>query len=299
MFALALSAALILAAACGSGDSGDEATPSPERTPIPFTSTPTPQIKAFQYEIQEGDSLYGLALRFNTTLEEIVSLNGINDVEAIGIGEVILIPGDPPPDLPSPAVTVIPRNPIGSGFLFPIGGACLPNTDNLMPNAPRVYRAGIHEGVDFYTGYNCAPVQEGTPVLAVKFGTIIRADHDFVEMTPEELDEALSRSKAQGYTDEEALDRFRGRQVWLDHGDGIITRYSHLSDIPPEIQVRNQVEAGVVIGYAGESGTPEANTKPGTEMHLHFEIRVGGSFLGAGLPADQVRTVYDDVFSAP
>jgi len=296
---MALTAGFILAAACGSGDSADQATASPEPTPTPLASTPTPRIKAFQYEIQPGDSLYGIALRFNTTLEEIVSLNGINDVETIGVGEVILIPGDPPPDLPSPVVTAVPRNPIGSGFLFPIGGSCLPNSDNLMPNAPRVYRAGIHEGVDFYTGYNCAPVQLGTPVLAVKFGTIIRADHDFVDMTPEKLDQILARSKAQGYTDSEALDLFRGRQVWLDHGDGIITRYCHLSDIPPEIKVNNQVEASVVIGYAGESGTPESITNPGTEIHLHFEIRVGSSFLGAGLPADQVREIYDDVFSLP
>jgi LysM repeat protein len=297
---VALTAGLILAAACGgSGNSSENPSPSPESSPLPLTQTPIPLIKAFQYEIQDGDSVYGLALRFNTTVEEIVALNGLNDIENIGVGEILLIPGDPPSDLPSPRVTAVPQNPIGSGYLFPIGGSCLPNADNLMPNAPREYRAGIHEGVDFYTGYNCAPVQDGTPVLAVKFGTIIRADHDFVEMTPEKLDEILNRSKAQGYTDTEALDLFRGRQVWLDHGNGITTRYCHLSDIPPEIQVRSQVEGGVVIGYAGESGTPEAITNPGSEIHLHFEIRVGDSFLGAGLDPDQVRTVYDDVFSLP
>jgi len=282
--------------ACGGSGASDD-TPTPQPSPTPDASTPTPLIKEFQYEVEPGDSLYGIALRFNTTVEEIVDLNRITDVENIGVGEVLLIPGDPPPDLPSPKTTAIPRNPIGSGFLFPIGGSCLPNSDNLMPNAPREYRAGIHEGVDFYTGYNCATVFEGTPVLAAKFGTVIRADHEFTEMTKQQLDDILSRSKAQGYTDAEALDRFRGRQVWLDHGDGVVTRYCHLSDIPPEIKVNNMVEAGVVVGYAGETGTPEAVTNPGTEIHLHFEVRVGNSFLGAGLPPDQVRTLYDEIFS--
>ena len=32
--------------------------------------------------------------------------------------------------------------------------------------------------------------------------------------------------------DPDVLDSFRGRQVWVDHGHGIVTRYAHLSAIP-------------------------------------------------------------------
>ncbi len=291
-------AALLLLGACG-GSGGDAETSSPTPTQTPFTSSPTPQIKAFQYEVQPGDSVSYLAERFGTTADEIIALNHLQQEGAIYIGQVLLIPGDPPPDLPSPAVTTVPLNPVGAGLLFPIEGACLPNNDRLMPNAPREYRAGIHEGVDFYAGYNCATVVEGTPVMAVKDGKIIRADHNFVEMTEEQLNELLARSKAQGYTDADALDRFRGRQVWIDHGNGLVTRYCHLSGIPPEIQTGVELEAGVVVGFVGDSGTPEAVTAPGTEIHLHFEIRVGDSFLGEGLPPDQVRMLYDEVFSQP
>ena len=90
---------------------------------------------------------------------------------------------------------MIPQQPTGGGFLFPIGGACLPNTENLMPNAPREYRAGIHEGVDFFAGFNCATVLDGTPVMAAKAGTVIRADQAFTEMTKEELDDYCSRGR--------------------------------------------------------------------------------------------------------
>jgi murein DD-endopeptidase MepM/ murein hydrolase activator NlpD len=284
-----------LLVSCGGSGESEEPSPTPRQTPI--VSTPSPDIAAFQYEVQEGDSLYGLSVRFDTTVDDILALNDLESADELSIGEVILIPGEPPPDLPSPSV--IPRNPAGDGFVYPIQGACLPNDDKLMPNAPREYRAGIHEGVDFYAGYNCATVLEGTPVMAAKAGTVVRADHGFVEMTEAELNEFLSRSKAQGFTDEEALDRFRGRQVWVDHGNGIVTRYCHLSAIPTVMQPGKTVQAGDLVGYVGDSGTPEAVTSPGIEIHLHFEIRVGDSFLGAGLPNDQTRQLWQQAFSPP
>jgi LysM repeat protein len=290
--ALAL-AGFLLISACGGSGEGEES--SPTQTATPFISTPTPAPLAFQYEVQEGDSVYGLAVRFNTTSEEIVALNKLSSPDELSIGDVILIPGEPPPDLPSPRV--IPQPPAGVGFVMPIVGACLPNADELMPNAPREYRAGIHEGVDFFAGYNCATVLEGTPVMAAKAGTVIRADHRYTEMTQEELDAVLARSVAQGFTDAEGLDRFRGRQVWVDHGNGIASRYCHLSAIPTAIRPGVEVNAGDLVGYVGDSGTPEAVTDPGTEIHLHFEIRVGDSFLGAGLDKDLVRQLYQQAFS--
>jgi murein DD-endopeptidase MepM/ murein hydrolase activator NlpD len=283
----------LLTARCGSGES-EESSPTPAPA-TPFVSTPSPAPLAFQYEVQEGDSIYGLADRFGTSPDEIIAINKMSSPDELTIGDIILIPGEPPPDLPSPSV--IPQPPAGVGFTFPIVGACLPNTEELMPNAPREYRAGIHEGVDFFAGFSCATVLEGTPVMAAKAGTVIRADHRFTEMTKEELDALLARSVAQGFTDAEGLDRFRGRQVWVDHGNGVVTRYCHLSAIPTAMQPGKEVEIGDLVGYVGDSGTPEAVTDPGTEIHLHFEIRVADSFLGAGLEPDVVRQLWQQAFS--
>lgn len=272
------------------------ATPSPT-TPA---ATPTPAGPvSFEYEVQDGDTLFDIAQRYGTTVEAIVAANGLTNPEDIAIGQILIIPDASTTPVPTPSPTPAPANPAGTGFQFPIEGACLATNENLWPNASRAYRFGTHEGMDFYQYDNCTTIVEGTEVVSIKAGTVIRADHDYVGLTAQELNELLTRSEQQGYTDEEALDRFRGRQVWIDHGGGIVTRYAHLSGIPESITAGTTVSAGEVVGYVGDSGTPESVTDPGLEIHLHFEIRVGESYLGAGLPFDQVQYLYTQVFSNP
>ena len=166
-----------------------------------------------------------------------------------------------------------------------------------MPNAPRVYRRGIHEGVDFYDVDNCSRITRGTEVLAAKSGRVSRADLSYSELTLGELEKYSANPNT-----EEALDKYRGRQVWLEHGSDIngnriVSRYAHLSGIAPGISIGTLVTKGQVLGYVGESGTPESLTNPGTEYHLHFELRFGDSYLGKGLPVDQVRSLYQTLFS--
>jgi murein DD-endopeptidase MepM/ murein hydrolase activator NlpD len=165
-----------------------------------------------------------------------------------------------------------------------------------MPGAPREYRNGIHEGVDFYDIDNCAFITLDTEVLAAKAGTVVRADWDFVDITPEEVAE-LEAAALENGNDPDIEDRFRGRQVWVDHGGGIITRYAHLNGIAQGVDVGTRVSQGEVIGFVGDSGTPESVTQPGSELHLHFELRVGNSYLGAGLDALEVRDLYIQAFS--
>jgi murein DD-endopeptidase MepM/ murein hydrolase activator NlpD len=302
-------AALLALAACGgsSADEGATQTPiaraGPVVTPLKEVATPTPTATpfrgTFEYVVAEGDTLSQISERFNVPLSEVVAANGLTDASGIVVGQVLVIPNGEYGPTPTALPTARPENPVGPGFIIPIAGACLPDLPNLMPNAPREYRAGVHEGVDFFHGFSCVDIDVGTPVLAVAAGRVIRADHQFTEMTQEELNEILNRSLRQGYTDAAALDRFRGRQVWLEHGEGIVTRYAHLSAIPEEITPGMWVEQGTVIGFVGDSGTPEAVENPGVENHLHFEIRVGDTYLGAGLPYDQMRALYEEVFSQP
>ena len=179
-----------------------------------------------------------------------------------------------------------------SGFAFPIVGGCLPTGDQLMPNAPREYRNGTHEGVDFYNVDNCTAIGIGTPIGAAKRGVVIRADHDYLELTAERYAEL-----AADLTSAESLDAFRGRQVWVDHGNGVITRYCHLNAIADGLVPGSSVAAGDLVGFVGESGTPESINNPGSQYHLHFEVRIGESYPGAGMPADEVRTLYSELFS--
>ncbi len=206
------------------------------------------------------------------------------------------------PTSPTPTPTAEPTAPpileaVIHGFQYPIAGACLPSREDLMPNAPREYRWGVHEGIDFYDGSCCVPISRGMPVLAAKTGVVIRADHDYQDITAEEMDALLTRAQQQGYTDAAALDRLRGQQVWLDHGNGIVTRYAHLLGVEAGIAEGMVVEAGRVLGYVGNSGTPEGISDSTLENHLHFEIRVGPGYLGEGLSPAQTRRLCGKAFA--
>lgn len=201
------------------------------------------------------------------------------------------------PEAPSPTPTfAAPDLTVFRNFIYPIRGACLPSSDRLMPNAPREYRSGVHEGVDFYESDNCTKIGNGTPVMAAKDGVVIRADYGYHDLTQAELDAADQRIADGHANDFDVIDLFRGRQVWVDHGHGIVTRYAHLSGIADNIQVGAKVAQGETIAIVGDSGTPESLSSPGTELHLHFELRTGDRFLGEGLPPEEVRAIYTNLF---
>nr|WP_223217224.1 M23 family metallopeptidase [Rhizobium cauense] len=71
-----------------------------------------------------------------------------------------------------------------------------------------------------------------------------------------------------------------GNMVEVDHGNGISTRYGHMSEIL--VRVGDKVDRGEVIGLAGSTGRS-------TGTHLHYEVRQDGRavdpiyFMNAGL----------------
>jgi len=306
--AAVLAAALLLLSGCGGSLAAPTITPRATVggalvTPAPFvTVTPTASPTEFLYTVKDGDTLGAIADQFGVSLESLMQANSITDPTTLHVGDVLMIPGvfaTPRPEHTPPPVTTDADSPIGIHMTMPVAGACLTLDDDQMPNATREYRHGVHEGLDFFTDYACVPVSIDTPALAAAEGVVIRADKDYRKLTQKEIDDLEVRAAAQGYTDEGTLDKFRGRQVWVDHGGGIITRYCHLNGVPQEIQVGSHVKQGDTVGYIGDSGTPESASNPEFEIHLHFEIRVGDSYLGAGLGLLETRNIYERVFGFP
>jgi len=175
---------------------------------------------------------------------------------------------------------------------MPIEGACYPSQDVLMPGSPRNYRNGVSEGVDFYFGDSCVVIERGTPVLAAYGGVVARADHNYADLLLSQVNELAAKVAEDGFADEEILDKYRGRQVWIDHGNGVVTRYCHLNSVSAEVAPGLRVQQGQFLGGIGESGTPESVTAPGTQLHLHWQVRIGDSYLGAGLEPAVVRSLY-------
>ena len=119
-----------------------------------------------------------------------------------------------------------------AGYVFPVYG---PSSFTDTFRAPRA-GVGWHHGEDIF-----APL--GAPLLAVADGTIFSV----------------------GWNDR------GGYRLWLRDRQGNQFYYAHLSAFSPLAVDGNEVKAGAVIGFVGNTG--DAQTTP---YHLHFEIHPVG-----------------------
>jgi murein DD-endopeptidase MepM/ murein hydrolase activator NlpD len=112
-------------------------------------------------------------------------------------------------------------------------------------------------GYEFHAGMDIDGNQ-GDMVAAPGNGTIIKADWEG------------------GY----------GNLIEIDHGNGLTTRYGHLSRVG--VQIGDTVKRGQIIGLIGSTGRS-------TGPHLHYEVRINNKpinprrFLPPDLP--EVRTL--------
>lgn len=66
--------------------------PEPTATPVPQEPEPTPAAGTSTYTVQPGDTLYGLAQRFGTTVNELAALNNLSPDAMLMAGQVLTIP---------------------------------------------------------------------------------------------------------------------------------------------------------------------------------------------------------------
>jgi murein DD-endopeptidase MepM/ murein hydrolase activator NlpD len=89
-----------------------------------------------------------------------------------------------------------------------------------------------HNGTDYRAN-------RGTPVVAAGNGKVIQATYN----------------------------KYNGNYVFIQHGDGVLTKYLHFSK--RAVKKGQRVKQGQVIGYVGTTGMSEA-------PHLHYEFLVNG-----------------------
>ena len=196
-------------------------------------------------------------------------------------------------DLENGQAEALPNNPSWleslRGLEMPIDGARITRRDYQMPGSPRHYRLGVHQGIDFYTGTSGVTIDKRTPVHAVAAGKVIRALLDYQPLTLSQARAWAAEVADLGYTPSDVLDGYRGRQVWIEHGNGLVSHYAHLSAIATGIVVGASVEQGQVIGLVGNSGTPESVGNPTGELHLHLELWAGENYIGQYLRPIEAR----------
>jgi len=98
-------------------------TPTPSATPIPPTAPPpvvTPVPGATTtYTVASGDTLFRIAVRFNTTVAELMALNNLPNPNVIQVGQTLIIPAAPGAPTATPLSTAT-STPIAEATPVPV-----------------------------------------------------------------------------------------------------------------------------------------------------------------------------------
>lgn len=202
-------------------------------------------LDGVRHKVSRGETIYSIGKRYGLDVSQVQVIvdypfnEFLNDETfELATGQFVVVPDGVPPSKPAPKTTVVRRTVVQT----PDAGAVTATGSFAWPASGRItqgYRF-YHKAWDIANG-------GGGPILAADSGTVVGAGW---------LD-------GYGY----------GNRIMVDHGNGYVTLYAHLS----VIQVSNgqRVNRGDVIGQMGSTGRS-------TGTHLHFEIRNGGVLLDPG-----------------
>jgi murein DD-endopeptidase MepM/ murein hydrolase activator NlpD len=200
-----------------------------------------PPLDGIYYKWEQGDDIASVAEKFKVEQDVILNWPG-NDLDLtnpqIPVGTFVMIPGAEKNDQPLFIQTV-------SRASSPAAAACgggYPSRGYFSWPADNHFLSGYNFGETGHRGIDIA-ANEGASIRAADSGVVTMAsvgDWNY------------------GY----------GNVVQIDHGNGFVTVYAHLSQV--FVNVCDPVMAGAPIGAAGNTGNSFG-------AHLHFEIRLGGS----------------------
>lgn len=194
-------------------------------------------VSGISHIVKAGDTLESVAKKYSAEEQGILDFpfNDVPDDFKLKVGQLLIIPDGSPPEilLPKPKPQYLAQGPASSAFQAPFGAQFIWPTGGQITQ----YFAWYHPGVDIAN--RTAP-----GISAADGGTVIVA----------------------GWPDNSGY----GNRVILDHGNGYVSLYGHLSNI--YVSVGQTVSRGQLIGQMGSTGRS-------TGTHLHLEIHYKGVAL--------------------
>jgi len=206
-----------------------------------------PPVDGLYYEWKDGDTFESVAAKFKANAEDILNFPG-NKIDltnpVVKPGTMVMIPGgsrelrDWTQDLQTAT-----RSNDGSTGTSDFG-------TNICGGGPVASGFGWPADAHSLSGNGYGPGHLGIDITAPEGSNVYAAGSGVVTM-------------AQG-----GWNYGYGNVIQIDHGNGYVTVYAHLSQI--NVSVCQAVGQGQLIGLSGNTGNSFG-------AHLHFEIRVGGA----------------------
>ena len=157
-----------------------------------------------------------------------------------------------------------------------------------LPGAPRLYRNGIHRGIDF----GCGAADRSA--FAIADGTVVYLVNDYDDPSVPEREALLQQAGFAGFTPHWTLVMLYGNVVIIDHGEiegagRVVTISAHLEAVDENLEVGSVVTKGQRLGELGNRGTNASalgiRGADDPSLHLHWELFIDNWYLGAGMDA--------------
>jgi murein DD-endopeptidase MepM/ murein hydrolase activator NlpD len=221
----------------------------------PGQSLDIPPSDGVLITVKEGDTLSGLAKKYDANDQAIADFNWLDYPFTLTEGEVLFIPEG---KMPAPA-PVIARRSTPSSYVYNRNvpssnvGAADPNVGKFLgwPVAgggriTQYYKGYYHRGIDIADKSlpNIVAPASGTVIFAGCYGTCPPLGSTY---------------GGSNYA----------WSIQIDHGNGYTTWYAHLKNI--YVKSGQTVSTGQAIGQMGSTGRS-------TGPHLHFEVRRGSAY---------------------
>jgi len=199
-------------------------------------------VDGVRHKVARGETIFTVGKRYGLDDESQVQVivdypfNEFLNEETfeLATGQFLMVPGGVPPRAPAQ-----PARQARVVAITPDAGTVTATGSFVWPAAGR-----ITQGYFFYHKAIDIANRGGGPILAADSGVVTVA----------------------GWVDNGGY----GNRVQIDHGNGFVTLYAHLSSV--QVRPGQRVNRGDVIGQMGSTGRS-------TGVHLHYEIRQGGVLL--------------------